>query len=95
MILYPFFITVFFRTFLSPITYDLTTTMVGTRKTPGATTTVALDRSPGLDAVDDDFDEDLTDITDQFSVSFLLRQSFLHANCLGPGHNISLGRQYH
>ena len=68
--------------------------MVGTRKTPGGRTTVALDGSPGLDAVDDDFEEDLTDITDQFSVSFLLRQPFLYVNCLGPRHNISLGRQY-
>jgi hypothetical protein len=45
--------------------------MVGTRKTPGGRrTTVTLDGSPSVEALDDE--EDTIDITDQFSVSFLL-----------------------
>jgi hypothetical protein len=44
--------------------------MVGTRKTPGGRTTVTLDGSPGVEALDDE--EDTIDITDQFSIGFLL-----------------------
>lgn len=46
--------------------------MVGTRKTPSGKTTVTFNGSPGLELVDDDSEEDTTDITDQLSVSFSL-----------------------
>ena len=65
------------------ITYNITTTMVGTRKTPGGRTTVTLDGSPGLEEVDDELEEDTTAIADQVSVSFLLAESFLRVNYLG------------
>ena len=44
--------------------------MVGTRKAPGGRTTVTLDGSPGLEAAGDDFEDGVTDITDQLSISF-------------------------
>jgi hypothetical protein len=48
--------------------------MVGTCRTPSGRATVTLDGSPGLEVVGDEFEEDTTDITDQFSVSFSLDQ---------------------
>ena len=44
--------------------------MVGTRTTPSGRTTVTLAGSPVIDAADDK--DDTIDITDQFSVGFLL-----------------------
>jgi hypothetical protein len=56
-----------------------------------------LDDSPGLEVVGDEFEEDTTDIVDQFSVSFLLDQLFLHINCLGAPQFCTplLGQQYY
>lgn len=73
--------------------------MVGTRKTrktPSGRTTVALDDSPALEVVGDEFEQDTTNIAAQFSVSFLLDQLFLHINCLGTSqfHTALLGRQH-
>jgi len=50
--------------------------MVGTRKTPTGRTTVTSDGSPGLEGVGDEFEEDITDITDQLSVSSYLTSYF-------------------
>jgi hypothetical protein len=44
--------------------------MVGTRKTPSTRTTVTLDGSPVMGAVDNE--DDTIDIADQLSVRFLL-----------------------
>jgi hypothetical protein len=70
--------------------------MVGTRKTPSRRTIVTLDGSPGLEVVGDEFEEDTTDITDQFSVSFSLDQLSPCINCLGtPQFYTTLpGQQY-
>ena len=55
--------------------------MVGTRKTSSARTTVTLDGSPIIAAVDNE--DDTIDITDQFSVGFLLARLFLPVDFLG------------
>jgi hypothetical protein len=68
---------------LNAFIYNFTTTMVGARKSPGGRTTVTLDGSPGLEVVGNYFEEDPTNITIQFSVSFLLPQLFLHINFEG------------
>jgi hypothetical protein len=57
--------------------------MVSTRKTPSRRPIVALDDSPGIEVVCDDFEEDTADIADQISVRCLLGRLFLHINCLG------------
>jgi hypothetical protein len=56
--------------------------MVGTCKTPSRRTTVTLDSSPVIEAVDDK--DDTIDITDQFFVGFLLSWFFLLVDFLGP-----------
>jgi hypothetical protein len=55
--------------------------MVGTRKTPSGRTTVTLDGSPVVEAVDDE--DDTIDTIDQFSVDFLPFQFFLYVDFLG------------
>jgi hypothetical protein len=51
-------------------------TMVSTRNTPSRRITAMLDHSHGLEVVRDESEEDVTDITDQLSVSFLLDYVF-------------------
>jgi hypothetical protein len=56
--------------------------MVGTRKTPSGRTTVTLDGSPVIEAVDDE--DNTIDITDQFSVGFYFPSFFLLVDVLAP-----------
>jgi hypothetical protein len=56
--------------------------MVGTCKTSSRRTTVILDGSPVIEAVDNK--DNTIDITDQFSVGFLLSWFFLSVHFLGP-----------
>ena len=67
--------------FTVPRYHILTITMVGTRKTPSGRTTVTLDGSPVVEAVDDE--DDTIDIIDQFSVGFLPFRFFLYVDFLG------------
>jgi hypothetical protein len=55
--------------------------MVGTRKTTSGKSTVTLDGSPVIEAVDNK--DNTIDITDQFSVRFLLSCLFLPIDFLG------------
>jgi len=55
--------------------------MVGTRKTPTGNTTVTIDGTPVIEAVDDG--DDTADITDQFSVRLLLAPLFLPVDLSG------------
>ena len=55
--------------------------MVGTCKTLSIRTAVLLDGSPIMEAVDDE--DDTINITNQFSVGFLISQLFHLANSLG------------
>ena len=54
--------------------------MVGTRKTSSGRTTVTLDGSPVIEAVDDE--DDTIDIIDQISVSLLPFRFSLHVDFL-------------
>ena len=54
--------------------------MVGTRKTPSGRTTVTLDGSPVIDAVDDE--DDTIDIVDQISVGLLSFRFSLYVDFL-------------
>jgi hypothetical protein len=54
--------------------------MVGTRKTPSGKTTVTLDGSPMIEAVE--YENDTTNTTDQFSVGSLLSQLCLPVDFL-------------
>ncbi|KAH7402987.1 hypothetical protein BKA64DRAFT_641006 [Cadophora sp. MPI-SDFR-AT-0126] len=58
--------------------------MVGTRKTPSGRTTVMLNDSPGLEVVGDEFEEDTTDIIDQFSVLRSSVPPYLDSNTTSP-----------
>lgn len=59
--------------------------MVSTRQTPSGRTTIALDGSPVVAAVDNN-DDDTIKVIDQLSVSFLPFQLFLYIDFLDPAH---------